>query len=137
MRSCLLITCFTVFGYGTIFGQAAKDPNQIPITFSFSGAEMYTTWCASCHGPLGKGDGPTAAALKTPPADLTMLARKNGGSFPADRVRKYIEGTTTIAAHGSREMPIWGAFFKRIGDEKAVTYRLITLTNYVESLQAK
>ena len=136
MRSLLLVSIVTVFGAVT-YGQAPKDPNQIPITFSFSGAEMYKTWCASCHGLLGKGDGPAAAALKTPPADLTMLAKKNGGKYPADRVRNYIEGATTVAAHGSREMPIWGAFFRQIGDDKAVTYRLITLTNYVESLQAK
>lgn len=136
MRSLFLAASAAVFAV-VAFGQAAKDPTQIPMTFSLSGPEMYTTWCASCHGALGKGDGPTAAALKTMPTDLTMLAKKNGGKFPADRVRNYIEGATIIPAHGSREMPVWGAFFRRIGDDKAVTYRLITLTNYVGSLQAK
>jgi len=136
MRFLLVTAAAAVFGV-TTFGQAAKNPESIPMTFSLSGAEMYTTWCASCHGALGKGDGPTAAALKTKPADLTMLAKKNGGKFPTDKVRNYIDGMTVIAAHGSREMPIWGAFFRTIGDEKAVTYRLVTLTNYVESLQAK
>jgi mono/diheme cytochrome c family protein len=136
MRFLPLTATAAVFGI-TAFGQAAKSQEPIPMTFSLSGSEMYTTWCASCHGALGKGDGPTAAALKTKPADLTALAKKNGGKFPTERVRNYIDGMTVIAAHGSREMPVWGAFFKSIGDEKAVTYRLVTLTNYVESLQAK
>jgi mono/diheme cytochrome c family protein len=136
MRCLLLVSTAAVLA-AFAFGQSAKDPAQIPVTFSFSGAEMYKTWCASCHGALGKGDGPTAAALKTIPADLTMLAKKNGGKFPTERVRNYIEGATAIAAHGSREMPVWGAFFRKIGDDKAVTYRIVTLTNFVDSLQAK
>ena len=131
MRFLLFATTAAVLGV-TAWGQ-----ESIPMTFSLSGAEMYTTWCASCHGASGKGDGPTAAALKTKPADLTQLAKKNGGKFPTDRVKGYIEGASVVPAHGSREMPVWGAFFRKIGDEKAVTYRLVTLTNYVETLQAK
>jgi cytochrome c oxidase cbb3-type subunit 3 len=34
-----------------------------------AGAQLYATYCASCHGPNGKGDGPVAAALKPPPAN--------------------------------------------------------------------
>jgi mono/diheme cytochrome c family protein len=89
------------------YGQASQD-KDIPLTSSFSGAEMYKTWCASCHGPTGKGDGPAAAALKKPPADLTQLAKKNGGKFPTQRVRDYIDGTKEVASHGSRDMPVWG-----------------------------
>ncbi|MEQ1885864.1 MAG: c-type cytochrome [Bryobacteraceae bacterium] len=136
MRILLVAAIAAVLGM-TAWGQNAKPNEPIPMTFALSGAEMYNTWCASCHGALGKGDGPTAAALKTRPTDLTMLAKHNSGKFPTDRVRGYIEGATIVPAHGSREMPVWGAFFRRIGDEKAVTYRLVTLTNYVESLQAK
>jgi mono/diheme cytochrome c family protein len=33
-----------------------------------SGKEMFTSYCAPCHGKSGKGDGPAAAALKQPPA---------------------------------------------------------------------
>ena len=98
---------------------------------------MYTTWCASCHGTSGKGDGPAASDLKTKPTDLTMLAKKNGGKFPTDRVRSYIEGATVAPAHGSREMPVWGTFFRQMGDDKAATYRIVTLANYVEGMQAK
>src|SRR5258708_20086946 len=115
MRFLLLATAAAVVGVAA-FGQAANNPDSIPMTFSLSGSEMYTTWCAACHGALGKGDGPTAAALKSMPADLTMLAKKNGGKFPVERVRNYIDGATVIPAHRSRELPVSGAFFRRIGD---------------------
>ena len=98
---------------------------------------MYKTWCASCHGTAGKGDGPAASDLKTRPTDLTQLSKKNGCKFPTEKVRNYIDGTAAAPAHGSREMPVWGTFFRQIGDDKAVTYRIVTLANYIESLQAK
>jgi mono/diheme cytochrome c family protein len=35
-----------------------------------AGAKVFKTFCQTCHGPTGKGDGPTAAALNPKPADL-------------------------------------------------------------------
>jgi mono/diheme cytochrome c family protein len=136
MRSLLLLSLVLVSGVAA-FGQASPGKeNEIPLTFSFSGVEMYKTWCASCHGMLGKGDGPAAAALKKAPADLTQLAKKNGGKFPTEKVREYIDGTKEVASHGSRDMPVWGSFFRRLGQDD-VTYRVVTLANYVQSLQTK
>lgn len=120
-----------------------KDQDQtkkIEITYSLAGPEMYRTFCAPCHGLEGKGNGPAASALKKAPADLTLLSQKNGGKYPAQRVRDYIEGkdAKTTDAHGSREMPIWGDVFRNIAnDQGAVTYRLFTLSSYLETLQAK
>ena len=34
------------------------------------GKIVYHRHCLSCHGPLGAGDGPDAAALKVPPANF-------------------------------------------------------------------
>ena len=45
---------------------------------------------------------------KTPPADLTVLAKINDGLFPIAAVNEIIDGRMLIAAHGNREMPIWG-----------------------------
>jgi mono/diheme cytochrome c family protein len=73
----------------------------------------YASSCASCHGPTGKGDGPMAADLVTPPTDLTTLAKRNGGVFPAQRVYEIIDGREAVKAHGSREMPVWGQQFRR------------------------
>ncbi len=129
-----------VFGLASLirfgYGQAKEDINP---TATLSGPEMYKAWCASCHGVDGKGDGPAAKALKKGPADLTQIAKKNGGKFPTDRIRKYIDGTEMPPeAHGSREMPIWGNALKRIdASAPGISYRVVTLTSYVESIQAK
>jgi len=120
--------------------KSPDQPKKMEITYSLAGPEMYRTFCAPCHGLDGKGNGPAASALKKTPADLTLLSQKNGGTFPAGRVRNYIEGKDTKAteAHGSREMPIWGDVFRNIAnDQGAVTYRLYTLSTYLETLQAK
>ena len=102
-------------------------------------SEMFRAYCASCHGVAGNGDGPVAPALRVPPSDLTTLARRNGGRFPAVRVFQSIEGSAAFPAHGSREMPVWGTVFRqRSGSNEAqVKLRVRNLTNYIEALQVK
>lgn len=41
-----------------------------------NGKALYDKKCQLCHGPQGKGDGPTSKMLKPPPADLTSPASK-------------------------------------------------------------
>src|SRR5450631_1653131 len=80
-----------------------------------SGSEMFTAYCAVCHGPNGKGNGPAAPALKKQPANLTQLSKENGGKFPSLKVAEFIEGREIVASHGSRDMPIWGKIFRGMG----------------------
>ena len=110
-----------------------------PYTTPTSGKEMYDAYCASCHGKDGKGDGPAAPALKMPVTNLTTLAAKSGGTFPAAHVAAMIQGDAMTPAHGSKDMPIWGPIFMSIsGHSKAdVQLRIRNLTNYLESLQVK
>ena len=58
-----------------------KQTQYVPVKSisPVSGEQMYTVYCAACHGNVGKGDGPAAEALEVPPRDLTILARNNGG----------------------------------------------------------
>lgn len=99
--------------------------------------------CAPCHGSGAKGDGPVAAALKTKPANLTLLAKNNHGVFPAERVTSVINGSEVIAAHGSRIMPIWGIQFSKGGPgvakrtDQEVAARIKLLVDYIESIQEK
>ena len=72
------------------------------------GKGEFQSSCATCHGTDGKGNGPLREQLKVPPADLTMLARNNNGVFPTNAVYETIDGSKTVPAHGTREMPIWG-----------------------------
>ena len=104
-----------------------------------SGKAMFTSYCAACHGPEGKGNGPAASELKTTPADLSQLAKKNDGKFPADHVRSILEFGAKAPAHGSTDMPVWGTLFRALdqSDQTKVSLRIQNLVDYVKTLQAK
>ena len=114
---------------------------HVPIqpTSAASGKEMFNSYCASCHGTEGKGNGPAASALKTPPADLTVLSKNNGGKYPGLKVSSAIRGDVDVPAHGSKEMPVWGRLFISIsnGHESEVVQRIANLNRYIETLQVK
>lgn len=90
-------------------GSACSERADVPPTGQLS----YLRHCASCHGDNGRGDGPVARELSSPPSDLTGLARRNGGRFDERAVMAFIDGERHVAAHGPREMPVWGAVFER------------------------
>lgn len=114
---------------------------HVPIadTPSNSGKEMFNSYCAVCHGKDGKGNGPAASAMKTPPTDLTVLSKNSGGKYPASHVAAVIRGQATTPSHGSQDMPVWGPLFSSIsqGHEGQVQQRITNLDSYIESLQAK
>jgi len=72
------------------------------------GQTEYTENCAGCHGADAKGAGPMSAKLKTKPTDLTLLAKRNHGTFDSAAVYQMIDGRNTRATHRGAEMPIWG-----------------------------
>ncbi|MEW6321660.1 MAG: c-type cytochrome [Acidobacteriota bacterium] len=110
-----------------------------PQTSPTSGAEMFRAYCAPCHGVGGKGDGPAAAALKALPANLTLLAQKNGGVFPAQHVEQTLLHGLPLSAHGSGEMPVWGPALRAVSgnDDAVVRIRIRNLSEYLKNLQAK
>ncbi|WP_084244145.1 c-type cytochrome [Rhodoplanes sp. Z2-YC6860] len=97
----------------------------------------YQSFCAACHGMEAKGNGPVSKALKTPPADLTVLAKNNNGVFPFERVYRMVDGrNSSISAHGTREMPIWGY---RFGPTHAyrLKNRVLAVIDYLKRVQEK
>jgi len=103
-----------------------------------AGAEMFRNYCASCHGPDGTGSGPTSTALRARATNLTTLAERNGGKFPAERVKATIRGDLLVLAHGSKDMPVWGPVFLYLGggSRAEANVRIDNLTRYIESLQS-
>ena len=116
---------------------AAETPPISPTEFRIT--------CAVCHGVNGKGDGILAEFLKVKPADLTVLAKKNGGEYPFLRVFQTIDGRTQVKAHGDRTMPVWGDRYVAeansppgtYGSELMVRARTLELVYYIQSIQEK
>jgi mono/diheme cytochrome c family protein len=107
---------------------------------AMNGAELYSRFCASCHGVAGRGDGPVSKSFKTEVPDLTLIARRQGGKFPAERIERIIDGRFTLLSHGTRDMPVWGAELARteIGNpdgERATDLMIKRLLQHVQSLQ--
>jgi mono/diheme cytochrome c family protein len=110
-------------------------------TAQLSGMEMYQQLCASCHGVDGRGDGPVAPLIKIGVPDLTRIAYRNGGEFPADDVARTIDGRFERRAHGPRDMPVWGWQFydssssDESGERSRVDSMISRLVDYLRSIQ--
>ena len=114
-------------------GWAKQDPES-------HGQELFQLYCSSCHGGDGSGNGPVASALRTPPADLRRISARNGGAFPAAEVADYIDGRRDLAAHGTRQMPVWGRvlgekFRNRKAPESNVAAEIELLVEHLRSIQ--
>jgi hypothetical protein len=116
------------------------EPEHAPIPMLVEvGREEYVKHCATCHGMDAHG-GATPSGGRAP--DLTGIAERRGGDFPADEIGDWIDGRLAPAAHGTREMPIWGARFAR-GlppeplSQDLVRGRIVTLVEYLRSIQVR
>ena len=129
-------------GRGTAAPQDTR-PSETPpkdqsTTMPLAGAGIFRNYCAACHGVSGHGDGPVSPALKSQVPDLTTLARRNHGKFPAERVRGVIAGDEVNAVHGSREMPVWGPLFHQVQNDQDLGFvRLKNVTDYLSTIQQK
>ena len=111
------------------------------------GKKEYDLQCAVCHGMDAKGDGVFNQVLKVVPPDLTVLSKKNGGVFPAERISGVIDGRVEIASHGPRDMPIWGTRYSvdaakqfvdfSYGEETYIRARVLRLMDYLYRIQQK
>jgi mono/diheme cytochrome c family protein len=121
---------------GTAIGGSAQDRSSP--TYGVSGSYTYRTYCASCHGLKGKGDGPLAENLRFFPPDLAQLARRNGGRYPAEDVTRIVDGRNPIEGRGGPDMPVWGDAFKNPEtgfDEKKVRLKILSVVDYLKTLQ--
>jgi mono/diheme cytochrome c family protein len=101
------------------------------------GSVSFVLNCAVCHGMDGRGKGPLADALKVAPVDLTLLAARHDGQFPAAKVSDVIRNGGAVLGHGSTEMPAWGEYFAIKGEPEVARSRIADLVRYLESIQAK
>jgi len=105
---------------------------------NYTGAELFKRFCASCHGVDADGDGPIAPMLKVAVPDLTRIAKRHGGKFPAEGVQQIIDGRQTRPPHGPRDMPVWGWEFQQAGDaasRKQAEDLIARLVKYLSTVQ--
>ena len=90
-------------------------------------------------------NGPRAKSLKIPPADLTKVAKSNNGDFPSEVIADIIDGRATVAAHGARDMPVWGDRYRTKAyttetpaeiDQRARA-QIAALVRYLKTIQEK
>jgi nucleotide-binding universal stress UspA family protein/mono/diheme cytochrome c family protein len=119
---------------------AAAGAQERPLTQTTPGAEVFRTYCATCHGTSARGDGPLAPSMRRKPANLTEIAKRNGGEFPADLVFRTIDGRQPVRGHGGPDMPVWGDAFERsreAGDQARVKSVIQSLVEYLASIQLR
>jgi hypothetical protein len=80
-----------------------------------------------------------AGVLKSPPTDLTALARANKGKFPDVHVIAVLEFGSSLPAHGTGQMPVWGPLLGKISNVRSqeAQLRINNLCRYLESIQAR
>jgi mono/diheme cytochrome c family protein len=125
----LFVPCAVVLLATTLTAAAAERPD---------GTQLYMNHCAACHGVDGEGGGPVAAVMQTTVPNLRTLAQRNGGTFPSDAVTAYVDGRQVKAAHGDRQMPIWGDVFRGPEQgtaERTVRERIAALVTFLKGIQ--
>jgi mono/diheme cytochrome c family protein len=119
-------------------GSLATNQERQPKPDSSSGEYLYRTYCASCHGPDGRGDGPAAATFSRPLSDLTTLASRAGGDFPRAEVTRIVDGQQKTTGHTPGDMPKWGRVLRSLeGDDRTVRQQIEAVVKYLELLQRK
>jgi mono/diheme cytochrome c family protein len=123
--------------------ERAESPAAAPGGTGSPGQILYLTYCEGCHGVAGRGDGPAAASLRTPPTDLTQLWKRYGTPLDRERLVEYIDGRQLVADHGPSEMPAWGSeFFENAAPmapnpEGAKRHLIRILADYLQTLQTE
>lgn len=104
------------------------------------GQRQFRVSCAGCHGSDARGNGPIASLLTVAVPDLTRIASRRGGQFPADEIFRIVDGQADLSAHGPRHMPVWGYEFFGDAPDDEVAHRqamvkIERVVDYLRSIQ--
>ncbi len=140
MRCFAAIGCLALAAALAAVPASGTDQGEESPTYGVAGRNTYRTYCATCHGEKGKGDGPLAENLRFHPPDLAEMAKRNGGEFPRKKVVKIVDGREPLDGHGGPDMPVWGDAFKNAEtgfDDDKVRLKIRSVVDYVAKLQEK
>ena len=141
LKSLLVTAAAATLAVSLSFADQSQSKIVIPVnqTAPNNGKQMYTNYCAPCHGADGKGSGPVASSLKARPTDLTELSKNNNGKFPDTHIVAILQFGADVPSHGSATMPVWGPILgtmnkSNIQDKQL---RISNLTRYLQTIQAQ
>lgn len=97
-------------------GAALTNPGAGAPASVARGAPLFAANCATCHGVTGRGDGPAAAALTPPPADLQLHIPQHSDGDTFSFISAGLAGTA---------MPAWG--------DRLTEQQIWDLVNYLRS----
>ena len=141
LKRLLVTATIATLAVGISYADQSNAKVTIPVnkTAVTNGKQMYGNYCAPCHGVDGRGQGPVASALKTPPVDLSVLSRNNHGKFPDAHIVTVLQNGAEITAHGSAEMPVWGPILGKMNQSNPQDrmLRISNLSRYLETMQEK
>jgi len=141
MKRLVFAAMFAALAVGVGQSDQAKTKVIIPIERipATSGKQMYFNYCAPCHGMNGRGQGPVAPSLKTPPPDLTRLSRANQGKYPEMHVVSVLQNGVSTRLRGPAEMPVWGPILGTMSQTHPQDrlLRVSNLDRFLETLQVK
>ncbi|MFZ5965046.1 c-type cytochrome [Thalassococcus sp. BH17M4-6] len=134
---------FTLSFLAALTLAACEPTGDTAMPGASEGQRLFMENCAVCHGADGKGNGPMARAMTKAPANLTLIAVRNGDTFPRARVLSTIDGYARSAVEGPN-MPEFGELLRGdlipldTGDgvETPTPRKLVALLEYLESIQA-
>lgn len=135
-----LLSAAAILGGVPMTTARAASPQPTAYDARATGAHLFKTYCASCHGTSARGDGPLADVMRRRPSNLTEIAQRNQGTFPSELVSRIIDGRQGVQGHGGPDMPVWGDAFMRTSDaadEASVRARIQALVEYLASIQAR
>jgi len=103
-----------------------------------AGRASFRAYCAGCHGPDARGDGPAATQLTVKPADLTQITTRYG-TFPDEAIYDRIDGYNDPADSTVQMMPAWGNIWRGVNREwetqQDVRERINEIVAYLKTLQ--
>ncbi len=140
----LMAAAALVVGVGLSLAGSAASAEMDALKIA-KGKVTFRIYCSNCHGDGGRGDGNLAELLSVPPANLTIIAARNGGRFPTMQVRALVDGRETVRGHGLKEMPVWGDAFQKSlqptwteeTDEERAERKIEEVVAYLESIQGE
>ena len=141
MKLLLVMAAIATLAVGTSYAEQSTSKVTIPVsrTTPTSGKQMYVSYCSPCHAVDGRGQGPVASALRTPPTDLTVISPNNHGKYPDSHIAAVLQNGVQIPSHGSAEMPVWGPILAKMdqGNAQGRMLRISNLSRYLETMQVK